>query len=100
MRKTPAIAARILAGALAFAAHTGSGQTPDTPSEPPVAPGVPPVAPAAVPAPAAPTSRAPGVTTPRAGEVVLNFQGADLQAVVKAMSQMTGRNMLIDPRVR
>jgi len=31
---------------------------------------------------------------------VLNFQGADLQAVVKAMSQMTGRNMLIDPRVR
>ena len=100
MRKTPAIAARILVGALAFAAHTGSGQTPDTPSEPPVAPGVPPVAPAAVPAPAAPTSRAPGVTTPRAGEVVLNFQGADLQAVVKAMSQMTGRNMLIDPRVR
>jgi general secretion pathway protein D len=32
--------------------------------------------------------------------VLLNFQGADLQAVVKAMSQMTGRNMLIDPRVR
>jgi len=25
---------------------------------------------------------------------------ADLQAVVKAMSQMTGRNMLVDPRVR
>src|SRR6267143_661323 len=101
MRKTPAIAARILAGALAFAAHTASGQTPDTPGAPPVAPGVPPAqSPAAVPAPAAPTSRAPGVTTPRAGEVVLNFQGADLQAVVKAMSQMTGRNMLIDPRVR
>jgi general secretion pathway protein D len=37
---------------------------------------------------------------PRSGEVLLNFQGADLQAVVKAMSQMTGRNMLIDPRVR
>src|SRR5882762_7798390 len=101
MRKTPAIAARILAGVLAFAAHAASGQTPDTPGAPPVAPGVPPVeSPAAVPAPAAPTSRAPGVTTPRAGEVVLNFQGADLQAVVKAMSQMTGRNMLIDPRVR
>jgi general secretion pathway protein D len=42
----------------------------------------------------------PIAVTPRAGEVVLNFQGADLQAVVKAMSQMTGRNMLIDPRVR
>jgi len=37
---------------------------------------------------------------PRPGEVLLNFQQADLQAVVKAMSQMTGRNMLIDPRVR
>ena len=36
----------------------------------------------------------------RGGEVVLNFQGADLQAVVKAISQMTGRNLLIDPRVR
>jgi general secretion pathway protein D len=37
---------------------------------------------------------------PRAGEVLLNFQQADLQAVVKAVSQMTGRNMLVDPRVR
>jgi general secretion pathway protein D len=36
----------------------------------------------------------------RSGEIVLNFQAADLQAVVKAMSQMTGRNMLVDPRVR
>jgi general secretion pathway protein D len=36
----------------------------------------------------------------RSNEVLLNFQSADLQAVVKAMSQMTGRNMLIDPRVR
>jgi general secretion pathway protein D len=62
-------------------------------------PGTSPVSPAAVPA-----ARAPGAAgvalTPRSGEVVLNFQGADLQAVVKAMSQMTGRNMLIDPRVR
>jgi len=36
----------------------------------------------------------------RSGEILLNFQAADLQAVVKAMSQMTGRNMLVDPRVR
>src|SRR6266511_748155 len=93
MRKTPAIAARILAGALAVAAHAVSAQTPETPGAPPVE------SPAAV--PPAPTPRAAGVAvTPRAGEVVLNFQGADLQAVVKAMSQMTGRNMLIDPRVR
>ncbi len=100
MRKTPAIAARILCAALAVAAHTASGQTPDTPGAPPIAPGAPPVeSPAAAPAARAPGGAAVAVT-PRRGEVVLNFQGADLQAVVKAMSQMTGRNMLIDPRVR
>jgi len=122
MRKTPAIAARILAGALALAPHAVPAQTPETPGPAPVNPGVPsvespaaavpttrvpasplaaPGAPVGSPAAAAPAARAPGVAvTPRSGEVVLNFQGADLQAVVKAMSQMTGRNMLIDPRVR
>jgi len=34
------------------------------------------------------------------GEVLLNFQSADIQAVVKAMSQMTRRNFLLDPRVK
>ena len=68
-------------------------------------PGAPSAEPPAAPPPAPPpATRAPGAAAvavvPRAGEVVLNFQGADLQAVVKAMSQMTGRNMLIDPRVR
>src|SRR5712691_2643072 len=96
MIKTPAIAARILAGALALAAHSVSAQAPDVL-------GTPSAEPPAQPAPA-PATRAPGAAavavTPRKGEVVLNFQGADLQAVVKAMSQMTGRNMLIDPRVR
>ena len=96
MMKTPAIAARILAGALALAAHSVSAQAPDVP-------GAPSAEAPAQPAPA-PATRAPGAAAvavaPRAGEVVLNFQGADLQAVVKAMSQMTGRNMLIDPRVR
>src|SRR5438477_9696501 len=120
MIKTP-IAARILCVALALVAHTASGQTPEAPGEPPVTPGAPTVIPGAptvipgaptvipgappvestAPMRAARTPGAPGVAlTPRAGEVVLNFQGADLQAVVKAMSQMTGRNMLIDPRVR
>jgi general secretion pathway protein D len=59
--------------------------------------------PPAAPVPSTPTgARAPGTVavTPRSGEVLLNFQQADLQAVVKAMAQMTGRNMLIDPRVR
>src|SRR3989475_79285 len=96
MIKNPAIAARILAGALALAVHSVSAQAPDVPAAPSAEP-------PAQPAPA-PATRAPGAAgvaiVPRAGEVVLNFQGADLQAVVKAMSQMTGRNMLIDPRVR
>src|SRR5256884_1014935 len=123
MRKTPAIAARILAGAPAVAAHAVPAQTPESPGAAPVNPGAPSVeSPAAVPntrvpgpppAPGAPTVEstapmraartpgAPGVAlNPRAGEVVLNFRGGALQAVVKAMSQMTGRNMLIDPRVR
>jgi len=32
--------------------------------------------------------------------VLLNFQSADMQAVIKAVSQMTGRNFLLDPRVK
>src|SRR5437016_7979549 len=117
MRKTPAIAARIVAGALAVAAHAVPAQTPESPGAAPVNPGAPSVeSPAAVPAtrvpgapvepPAAPApaARAPGAAgvsaSLRAGEVWLNFQGSDLQNVVKTMSQTTGRNMLIDPRVR
>lgn len=75
---------------------------------PPVAPGsgrpFPPVGPdAAQPLPPGTTGGAAQPIPPiasRGGEVVLNFQGADLQQVVKAISQMTGRNLLIDPRVR
>src|SRR5260370_23664756 len=93
MKNAGAGAPGILAGARAVAAHAASAQTAGAPGPPPAE------SPAAM--PAAPTPRAAAIAvTPRAGEVVLNFQGADLQAVVKAMSQMTGRNMLIDPRVR
>ena len=54
--------------------------------------------PAAVPAPAAPrTGAAPAL---KADEVLLNFQNADIHGVVKAVSQMTKRNFLIDPRVK
>ena len=94
MKKPPVIAVRILAGAFALAAHVASAQTTDPPGAPS----------AESPEPLAPPARIPSapavVVSPRAGEVVLNFQGSDLQAVVKYMSQMTGRNMLIDPRVR
>lgn len=55
---------------------------------------------------AAPTSTATAGNVPQSAptqtpnEMVLNFQAADLQAVVKAVSQMTGRNFLLDPRVK
>ncbi len=38
--------------------------------------------------------------TLRKGEVLFNFQRADIQAVVKTISQMTGRNFILDPRVK
>src|SRR5690349_12021535 len=107
MKKSPTLSVLALASALAV--PLAAAQTPDTPVQPgsPSAPGSPsqeePAAQAPEPAPpAAPAVRTPGAAAvaPKSGEVLLNFQQADLQAVVKAMSQMTGRNMLVDPRVR
>lgn len=49
------------------------------------------------PAPAQPSAPVPVL---RQGEVLFNFQDADIQAVIKTVSQMTGRNFLIDPRVK
>jgi len=43
------------------------------------------------------TSKAPAL---KPGEVLLNFQAAEIQGVVKAVGQMTGRNFLLDPRVK
>lgn len=75
----------------------------------------PPVAPAGAPAYSAPLSQPSRVTavpppatpptpTPRPvirpGQVLFNFQDADIQAVVKTVSQLTDRNFLIDPRVK
>ncbi|MEW6330105.1 MAG: type II secretion system secretin GspD [Pseudomonadota bacterium] len=67
--------------------------------------GVPPA-----PRPAAPTppSRPPTTTGAaiqpapalRPGEMMFNFQEADIQAVVKTVSQITGKNFLLDPRVK
>src|SRR5689334_18060847 len=114
MKKNHSIAVRILAFTLALAAQVCAAQAPDSQNEPreqaapgPGAPGAPPAEAAppqtTPPAPGAPRGRGtPGAVqvVPRSGEVLLNFQAADLQAVVKAVSQMTGRNMLVDPRVR
>src|SRR5437016_10171461 len=81
MRKTP-IDARILCVALALAAHTASGQTPEVPGAPPVAPGAPTVTPgaatvtpgAATVTPGAPPvqSPAPAARTPGASAIAVN----------------------------
>ena len=97
--RIPATVPRIFAGLLALGAQVAAPQ----PADAPVAPFPPPATlPAAPAAPSPPSAASPaGIrAAPRSGEVLLNFQSADLQAVVKAMSQMTGRNVLVDPRVR
>jgi general secretion pathway protein D len=57
-----------------------------------------PQAPVAPQAPAA--QRAAAAPALKPNEVLLNFQNADIQGVVKAVSQMTKRNFLLDPRVK
>jgi len=72
-------------------------------AQPPAGPSIaqPPARPPAMQTLPRPQPGAPAAPAPlKSGEILLNFQSADLQAVVKAMSQMTGRNMLVDPRVR
>jgi general secretion pathway protein D len=64
------------------------------------------IPPAAAPAPKpAPSNNAAPAGAAKApalkpGEVLLNFQAAEIQGVVKAVGQMTGRNFLLDPRVK
>jgi len=36
----------------------------------------------------------------RTGRVILNFQNADISAVVKFMSELTGKNIVLDPNVK
>lgn len=76
--------------AAAGAALVGAQEQP--PSPPPLGP-----PPAAATPPAPPPAPAPEI---RRGEVLFNFQRADIEAVVKTVSQMTGRNFILDPRVK
>ena len=47
------------------------------------------------------TAISPGQTSVRAGEpVTLNFAGADIEAVARTMATITGRNVVVDPRVK
>jgi general secretion pathway protein D len=78
-----------------------AAQATPTPTAMPVVPNAP--APIVNPGinPGAGAPGAPNQPTPiKPGETLLNFQGADLQAVVKTISQITGRNFLLDPRVK
>jgi general secretion pathway protein D len=43
---------------------------------------------------------APGLRAQESDTVTLNFVNADLEAVVKAVAEITGRNFLVDPRVK
>ncbi|MBP9742647.1 MAG: type II secretion system secretin GspD [Burkholderiales bacterium] len=43
------------------------------------------------------TSGAPAIANDK---VVLNFENADIQSVIKAISQLSGKNFVIDPRVK
>jgi len=84
---------------IALAALTG----PTTAQPAPAQPVSPPVAaqPSAV--PAAPTgvpSGAASIAPADADSVTLNFVNADIDAVVKAVADITGRNFLVDPRVK
>jgi len=76
-----------------------TGQPPPTQLSSSPKPATPPAGPATQSAKAAASPGA-GTVALKEGEVLLNFQGADMQAVIKAVSQMTGRNFLLDPRVK
>lgn len=66
--------------------------------QPPAPPPSPPVT--APPVTSQSPTTAPKTQPLKPGEVLLNFQGAEIQGVVKAVGQMTGRNFLLDPRVK
>ncbi len=58
-----------------------------------------PVPPSATPTPAAISPASP--SAPRRGEpVTLNFVNADIDAVARTMATITGRNVVVDPRVK
>ena len=81
-------------------------EAPAEPVPPPAPPGAS-QAPAprlSIPVPGSPSPAAGAAAQPpqglRPGEMMFNFQEADIQAVVKTVSQITGKNFLLDPRVK
>jgi general secretion pathway protein D len=50
--------------------------------------------------PAAPTAQGAATQSRAGGPVLLNFVNAEIEAVARAMATITGRNVLVDPRVK
>jgi general secretion pathway protein D len=59
-----------------------------------------PEAPTAVPGPAGNTTIENPADAPPPSEVTLNLKNADIQALISAVSDMTGKNFVVDPRVQ
>ncbi len=114
---TPAAPRLLLAAAAALYATSLLAQPASLPAETPAAPApleTPAPAPAAapVPAPAPAPAAAPAAApapavvaaperAPRRGEpITLNFSNADIEAVARTMATITGRNVVVDPRVK
>ncbi|MFD0668644.1 type II secretion system secretin GspD [Ramlibacter sp. MAHUQ-53] len=93
----PSSPAAVIAAVLALlAADPALAQAP---ASAPAQAAAPAPAAAATPAPAAP-ARAPAAR-PAAGEpVTLNFTNAEIEAVARTMASITGRNIVVDPRVK
>jgi general secretion pathway protein D len=78
-----------------LALQCAHAQVPASPPSGPAAPAAPAAAPSGVPA-----SPPPVAVVADADSVTLNFVNADIDAVVKAVADITGRNFLVDPRVK
>ena len=98
------------AGLTAPAAGAPGGVPPAAPAAPPPAAAAPPAAAPAVPAQGVVPVRPAPAPPPAAGNpapppeddkgIVMNFQDIDLDALVKFISEITGRNFILDDRVK
>jgi general secretion pathway protein D len=95
--RRPAHHACALAAALLCSTLPTQAQIPPAPTAPPPA-GMPA---AAAQAPGGPSTVSLVPSGPRRGDpVTLNFMNADIEAVARTMATITGRNVVVDPRVK
>jgi type IV pilus assembly protein PilQ len=101
----PSVAARSAAPVTAAAAPAAPAQPAARPVEPAARTATTIVAPVQRPAAAqAPAAQAPAIAQPEArysgNPVSLDFQGADLRAVLRTFSEISGLNLVIDPTIQ